>query len=72
MAKLVIYLRSFLAGIGALISFFLLFVTVGVRLFVRRPPDLPDVGGYPRPVPSMFFPSCLLALIEFAKCPPSW
>jgi hypothetical protein len=41
-----IYVRSFLAGVGALIVFYLLFVTVGVRLLVRRPPDLPEGVGY--------------------------
>jgi hypothetical protein len=41
-----IYMKSFLAGMGVLIVFYLLFVTVGVRLLVHRPPDLPEGVGY--------------------------
>jgi hypothetical protein len=41
-----IYVKSFLAGVGALIIFYSLFVTVGIRLLVRRPPDLPESVGY--------------------------
>ncbi len=40
-----LYLKSFLTGVGALIAY-LLFVTVVVRLLVRRPPDLPEGAGY--------------------------
>ena len=41
-----IYVKSFFAGVGALIVFCLLFLTVGGRLLVRRPPDLPEGVGY--------------------------
>ncbi|MGA2713410.1 MAG: hypothetical protein ABSG41_09920 [Bryobacteraceae bacterium] len=41
-----IYVKSFLAGVGALIAYYFLFVTVGVRLLVHRPPDLPEGVGY--------------------------
>ena len=57
-----IYVKSFLAGVGALIVFYLLFVTVGIRLLVRRPPDLPAGVGYISG-PPWWFPSWLLALI---------
>jgi hypothetical protein len=57
-----IYVKSFLAGVGALIVFYLLFVTVGIRLLVRSPPDLPAGVGYISG-PPWWFPSWLLALI---------
>ncbi|MBV9769916.1 MAG: hypothetical protein JOZ32_10115 [Bryobacterales bacterium] len=41
-----IYVKSFLAGAGALIVFYLLVVTIGVRLLVPRPPDLPEGVSY--------------------------
>jgi len=40
-----IYLKSFLAGLGALIAYCFLFVTVGVRLLVPKLPDLPEVSA---------------------------
>jgi hypothetical protein len=41
-----IYLKSFLAGVGALIAYCFLFVTIGVRLLVPKPPDLPEGVGW--------------------------
>jgi hypothetical protein len=41
-----IYVKAFLAGVGALIVFYLLFITVSVRLLVHPPPDLPEGVGY--------------------------
>jgi len=42
-----IYLKSLLAGVGALIAFYFLFVTVGIRLLLPKPPsDLPEGSGY--------------------------
>jgi hypothetical protein len=41
-----IYVKSFLAGVCALIACYFLFVTAGVRLLVRRPPNLPEGIGY--------------------------
>jgi hypothetical protein len=56
-----IYVKSFLAGVGALIVFCLLVVTVGFRLLVRRPPDLPEGVGYVSNSP--WVPVWLLVLI---------
>jgi H+/Cl- antiporter ClcA len=42
----VIYVKSLLAGVGALIAFYFLFVTVGIRLLLPKPPDLPEGVGY--------------------------
>ncbi len=41
-----IYIKSLLAGVGALIAFYLLFVTVGVRLLLPKPPDPREGVGY--------------------------
>lgn len=41
-----IYVKSLLAGVGALIAFYFLFVTVGIRLLLPKPPDLPEGVGY--------------------------
>jgi hypothetical protein len=41
-----IYVKSLLAGLGALIAYLFLFVTVGVRLLLPKPPDLPQNVGY--------------------------
>jgi len=41
-----VYIKSFLAGVSALIAYYFLFITVGVRLLVRRPPNLPEGVGY--------------------------
>jgi hypothetical protein len=35
-----IYLKSLLAGVGALVAFYFLFVTVAIRLLLPKPPDL--------------------------------
>jgi hypothetical protein len=42
----VIYVKSLLAGVGALIAYYFLFVTVGMRLLLRMPPDLLEGAGY--------------------------
>ena len=57
-----IYVKSFLAGFCALIVFYLLFVTVGISLLVRHPPDLPNGVGYISG-PPWWFPSWLIVLI---------
>jgi hypothetical protein len=41
-----IYVKSLLAGLGARIAYCLLFLTVGVRLLLPNPPDLPEGVGY--------------------------
>ena len=41
-----IYVKSLLAGVGALIAFYFLFVTGGIRLLLPKPPDLPEGVGY--------------------------
>jgi|SRR5580704_13707958 hypothetical protein len=41
-----IYLKSLLGGLGTLIAYCFLFVTVGVRLLLPKPPDLPESVGY--------------------------
>jgi hypothetical protein len=41
-----IYVKSLLAGLGALIAYCFLFITVGVRLLLPKPPDLPEGVGY--------------------------
>jgi hypothetical protein len=41
-----IYVKSLLAGLGALIAYCFLFVTVGVTLLLSKPPDLPESVGY--------------------------
>jgi hypothetical protein len=41
-----IYLKSLLAGVGALIAYYFLFVTIGIKLLLPMPPDLPDGAGY--------------------------
>jgi H+/Cl- antiporter ClcA len=41
-----IYLKSLLAGVGALIACYFLFVTVFIRLLLLVPPDLPEGAGY--------------------------
>lgn len=63
-----IYLKSFLAGAGALIVFYLLFITIGVGLLVRRPPDLPEgVAAYISSSPlAPLWLIVLVALLVFA------
>ena len=41
-----IYVKSLLAGVGALIAYYFLFITVGTRLLLPMPPDLPEGAGY--------------------------
>jgi H+/Cl- antiporter ClcA len=41
-----IYVKSLLAGVAALIAYYFLFVTVGMRLLLPMPPDLPGGPGY--------------------------
>ena len=41
-----IYVKSLLAGLGTLIIYCSLLVTVGVRLLLPKPPDLTEGGGY--------------------------
>jgi hypothetical protein len=40
------HVKSLLAALAALVVFAALFITVGVRLLLRRPPELPDDVGY--------------------------
>lgn len=62
-----IHVKSFLAGLGALIVFYLFFVTVGVRLLVHRPPDLPEGVGYISGSPwAPLWLIALIALLVFA------
>jgi hypothetical protein len=41
-----LYVKSFLAGVAALIIYMLLFATLGAKLLLPTPPSLPDGGGY--------------------------
>ena len=41
-----IYVKSLLAGVAALIAYYFLFITVGMRLLLPMPPDLAEGAGY--------------------------
>jgi drug/metabolite transporter (DMT)-like permease len=41
-----LYLKSLLAGVGVFIAYYFLVVTVGARLLLPIPPDLPEGAGY--------------------------
>ena len=61
-----IHVKGLLAGVAALLGYVVLFVTVGVRLLVPKPPDLPGVGYVSN---SPWVPSWLIlviALLVFA------
>jgi H+/Cl- antiporter ClcA len=62
-----IYLKSLLAGLGALVAFYYLFVTVGIRLLLPKPPDLPEGVGYVSNSPWVpLWLVFLIALLVFA------
>jgi hypothetical protein len=62
-----IYLKSFLAGLGALIAYCFLFVTVGVRLLVPKLPNLPEGVGWVASSPWVpLWLILLIALLVFA------
>jgi hypothetical protein len=56
-----IYLKSLLAGMGALLAYYSLFVMVGIRLLLRMPPDLPEDSSYVSDSP--WVPLWLVAVI---------
>jgi hypothetical protein len=62
-----IYLKSLLAALGALIAFYFLFVTVGIRLLLPVPPDLPEGAGYVSNSPWLpLWPILVIALLVFS------
>jgi hypothetical protein len=62
-----IYVKSLLAGLGALIAYCFLFVMAGVRLLLPKPSDLPEGVGYISNSPWVpLWPVVVIALFVFA------
>ncbi len=62
-----IYVKSLLAGVGALTAYYILFVTVGIRLLLPTPPDLPEGVGYVSASPWVpLWLILVIALVVFA------
>jgi H+/Cl- antiporter ClcA len=62
-----IYLKSLLAGVGALIACYVFLVTVGVRLLLPKTPDLPGGVSFVSNSPWVpLWPILVIALLVFA------
>jgi len=62
-----IYIKSLLAGVGAMIACYFLIVTVVIRLLVRMPFDQPEGAGYVSSSPWVpLWPVLLILPLVFA------